>query len=398
MIETKPTKAQTNYRGLATASAIAALFAFALSMNVTPASINEIARYYHASGSMIGWIYRISMSGFFLAVLLSGRISDKYGKLPILLIGCIFMGIGAFLFGNTSSFHMVLFASLLMGIGGGSLEGTAMATVADLYSDSRRTAMLNATQVFYAVGAVVGPLAIARMLLVGSNWRFGYTITVVFSAVAALVTAVAISTRQEKPVAQEHSADWRRVIKNRLVLLLSLGIFLYVGAESGVSSWIAVYFKQSLNTSSAWAAASVSFFWVGIGIGRALTTWTSRRFSDYTIICASLIIAAIFQATLLFLHTPVPALISTLVCGFGMASVWPTILSCAGRAYPNESGTVFGIVVAAGSLGVVLFPPTIGQLADVIGWRSSLWMCFIALMINIVLFVGLRKSYGRRGV
>jgi len=388
------TKTTTGFRRLATASAFASLFVFALSNTVTPASLYEIGRFYHASDSQLSWLFRIPMMGFFVAVLLAGRYADKRGKMPMLTVGCAFIAVGAGLFAAAQSFIVAVIGALLMGMGGGFSECAAMAAVADLYDSSKRTAMLNGAQISFAVGAVAAPLAIAKLLHSGMDWRLGYIGTAIFCVVGAVLAGSAWSARQEKPQAQEHHGDWRHLVKDRMVLLLSLGILLYVGAESGQGSWIALYFKKGLQAAGPVAAASVAFFWAGIGAGRFAATWTSRRLSNYALICISLAFAAICQAALLVVHSPVVGLATVPLLGFGLAPVWPTILSCAGDEHPMQSGTVFGIVVAAGSLGAAIFPPTVGQVADAVGLRHALWICFILLAVNFGVF--LRLWIGKR--
>ena len=397
MVEKEQIEVENGFRRLATAAAFAGLFAYAVVMTVIPASINEIGRFYHAKPSLLGWLFRVMAIGFFAAILVGGRYSDKRGKALVLLVGCAFMSVGAYLFALASNFGIALAAIALLGIGGGFSEGIAMAIVSDLYGERRRTAMLNWAQMVFALGAIAAPLAVARLIGAGMRWQLGFVGTAVICAAAGLTTLAVVVANGEKPLsAHVEDLGWREIAQDRLVLWLSLGILLYVGAECGQANWLAAYFEGDIGSTAALAASSVAFFWIGISSGRAVAAWMSKRVSDFALICWALGLGAVCQTALLLMHSSMPALAATFILGFCLAPVWPTILSTAGAAHPRQSGTVFGIIIAAGALGGAIFPPSIGWLADSLGMRASLWICVVLLIANLGLFLRLRSRTQER--
>lgn len=376
------------FRRLAAASAFAGLFAFALTVTVTPSALNQIKHLYHKTDAQVGWVFPLSMAGFFACVLLGGHYSDERGKLPVILLGCTMMAVGSFLFAGASTYPVALAAMLVMGCGGGFAEGIAMAIVADVFAPDRRTSMMNCAQIFFAAGAVMGPLFVSWLLAAGPNWKWAYTATAGACVIAALISLAAAAKREERPLThEENDGDWKTLIKDRSVLVLAFGILLYVSAEAGQAGWLAPYFRDSLGASKPAAAATVALFWSGIGLGRLTATWTSRHLSDYAIICLSLAFAAICQTALLIFSTPIPAMIMLPLLGFGLAPVWPTIVSSASAVHPRQSGAVLGIVVAAGAIGAGVVPPAIGLAADIIGLRHALWVCVALLVVNLAMFV-----------
>lgn len=384
------------FRRYAAAAAFASLFAFALSVTVLPAAANEvIAQICHGSNALFGWIYPVWTVGFFICVLIGGRYADKRGKLPVMFAGCLLMGAGAYLFARAPGYYVALAAVLVMGAGGAFTEAISMALVADVFG-TRRTAMLNIAQLLFATGAVIGPLATASMLAQHVDWRWAFIGTAAVCLLAAVVCLVSAARREERPLAHQHEGDWRKLIRDRLILLFSLGILLYVAAETGQASWLAVYFKQHLKSQGQIAASTVAIFWAGIGVGRGTAAWLSRHVSDYSLICWSLGLAALLEAALLLSPSPGLALASVVLLGFSLGPVWPTIISRAGAAHPMESGVVVAIVVSAGGLGAALLPPAIGQVADAMGLWPALWMCFVCSAVNFVLFFRLwRRTRAR---
>ena len=234
MSQQGPITQNTRFRRLATAAAIASLFSFAALLFITPACNNEISTYYKASLSQLSWLPLAMTGGFFVAVLWAGGYSDRHGKLPTVAMGCTATCAGSLLFFQTTEFSVAVAAVMLIGIGGGLSEGTAMALICDLYGDSRRTAMANLSQAVFSLGAVGSPLMAGCLIRMGVNWRYGYVATAAVCAASAALALGALAMRVEKPVGvREGPSQWRALLSDRLVLLMGIGILLYVGAELG---------------------------------------------------------------------------------------------------------------------------------------------------------------------
>ncbi len=384
-------KKSNRFRRLATAAAFASLFSYAATLFVTPASNNEIARTYSASLAMLARLALAIMVGFLSAVLFAGWYSDRRGKLPVIFAGCISMTLGLTIFGSAPSFDLLTIASFLMGLGGGLSESTCMALVADLYHESRRTAMANLSQASFGVGAVVSPLVVGWLLRSGINFRIGYFGTALVCAVSAAIAFAALSMRCEIPrVDNNTNTRWKSLIGDSLVMMLALGIMLYVGAEIGQSQWLAVYFRQNLGAKSELAAWSLSFMWFGILTGRVAGALVSKLISEIVLIRLCLIFSALSQSVLLLTNSPVCGLVFVFFLGFFLGPVFPTIVSCASGAHPLQSGTITSIVVAAGALGAAIFPPAIGWAADFIGLKTALWTCMAILLIDAGMFFAMR--------
>jgi fucose permease len=359
---------------------------------VTSAAINQVGRFYHATPASLGWLFRLLMISFFVGVAVAGRYGDRYGKLWAIWPGCIAMTLGLIAFIATPRYDIAMLSTLLMGLGGGASEGSAMALMADLYSGSQRTRMANWSQAAFSFGAIACPLGIGLLLRYDIDWRVGYLGAAVFCAITAILTLAAMVSGKERIIhpTSEH-AGLKMLLSDRLVLVLAISIMLYVGAETGTSNWLAVYFRHDLGSAAALAAWSLSFFWLGISLGRVMAGWASRCVREVSLIRGCLVAAAVFQALLLLVHTPMSGVAAVFLLGLFLGPIYPTIASCSGGAYPRQSGAVLGIVVAAGSMGGAIFPPTIGLIADHTGMRLALWVSFVVILLNLCALLLLRR-------
>ncbi|MDH7602384.1 MAG: MFS transporter [Armatimonadota bacterium] len=376
----------TRFRpALASAAAFASLLCYALVLLITPACNNEIAAEYQLSLGRLGQLSLATMLGFFATVIPAGFLSDRWGKLPLMSLGCASMAVGAAAFVLTHDFRWLIVGSALFGIGGGFSEATSMALLADVYEGPRRSAVMNLAQAMFGIGAVVAPLGIGWILRAGANWRTGYLGAAAFCSLGLLLNVLALALHRE---ARLHNADDKplalSIVSDGTVWLLAVAIFLYVGAEIGQSTWLSVYFKRCLGAGSSLAASSPSFMWLGIGVGRLLAACILHRVSEVPFVRVVLISAAISQAALIVLKTPLSGAAAAFALGVFLGPVFPTIVSRANSAYPEATGSVSSVVMAAGSLGAAVFPPLIGLSADYLGLAKALWICFILLFLDFL--------------
>lgn len=383
---------EARFKALAAAGALASLLSYAAVITITPASINAIGRDYKVGPSGLALLFFVLMVGFLAAVLAAGRYSDSRGKLGPITLGCAAMTAGLLIFAAGRSFSSAAAGTLVMGFGGGACEGTSMALIGDIFSGRRRTSMINCSQAVFGVGAVLSPVAVAALIGADMSWRFGYVAVAAVCALSGIISIRALLMRREVPVSSDGSGHgWRELMSNPLVWSLSFGILLYVGAECGQANWLAKYFRGHLRAQEWFAASSVACFWLGITVGRLLAAAVAHKMSEVVLIRWSLGLAATSQATLLLSPNPAAGMAATLALGLFLGPVFPTIVSIASAAYPASSGTITGVVVAFGAVGAAIFPPGIGVLADAVGMHPALWVCFVISVMNLAIFLKLRK-------
>ena len=119
----------------------------------------------------------------------------------------------------------------------------------------------------FAIGAIVGPLAVGLMLQSGVDWTVVYRgIAVIFALLFVLMAFVALPPAQPRAVGQEEAPE--RLSANPAYWLSFFALFLYLGVELGVSNWVAEYFVAVFAYSPDASAMLVSLFWIGLLAGR----------------------------------------------------------------------------------------------------------------------------------
>jgi MFS family permease len=171
--------------------------------------------------------------------------------------------------------------------------------------------------------------------------------------------------------------------------LLGFGFIAFCAflSEGAMADWSAVYLRDTLGTSAAFAAVGYAAFSLTMTVGRftgdALVTWLGPvRTVRYGGLLAGLGLGAA-----LLLGSPVFTLIGFACVGLGLAAIAPLVFSAAGRTPGVSSGTAIAAVATMGYTGFLAGPPLIGLIAEGVTMRIALGI--VALLgLGIALLSG----------
>jgi len=273
---------------------------------------------------------------------------------------------------------------LILGIAEGTLDVGGNTLLVWVHGD-KVGPFMNGLHFFFGVGAFLSPIIIAQAVLMSGDITWAYW------ALALLVLPMVIwILRLPSPSPQVASRDGSvGQIDDRLVMLIALFFFLYVGAEVSFGGWIFTYAIGLDLTNETSAAYLTSAFWGALTIGRLLAIPIAASFRPRTILFSDLVGCLVCIGIILYWSNSLTATwIGTIGIGFSMASVFPTIISLAERRM-TITGRVMGWFFVGASAGAMLLPWLIGQFFESIGPRVTMSILWIDLALALIVFAGL---------
>ncbi|HEX6492004.1 MAG TPA: MFS transporter, partial [Candidatus Dormibacteraeota bacterium] len=143
------------------------------------------------------------LCGYVVALPLLGRLSDVYGRRPVLL-GCLAVfALGSVVTASAHALGVVVAGRTLQGLGGGGLVPVTLALVADTWPPHRRGLPLGVIGAVQELGSVIGPLYGAAIVAV-STWRTIFWVNLPVAAVALVLIAVAKPVTDFRPAKMDY--------------------------------------------------------------------------------------------------------------------------------------------------------------------------------------------------
>lgn len=325
-----------------------------------------------------GDIFVALFFGVFLSTIIAGPTIDSFGNKVVLVTSSILVAAGLSSVAIARSFTPAMAASLLLGFGGGGLNTSANALVADLFPQNRGP-RLSVVQAFYGVGALMVPLMAASVLTI-SQLLYG-------SASLALVCAIACAFLAFPPPGGADGFSLLASIKAvRIPGVLAFGVLLFCesGNESVVGGWTSTY-AGTIDASPSAATWILTGYWVAFTLTRFLGAKILAYVAKPRVVVASAIGSAIGAATILASTSIAMLSAGAVMIGISFASIYPATLAIAADRYQRVAGTIFGLLFAIGLCGGMLFPWLVGHLSQAVSMRAGLVVPLAgALVISIL--------------
>ena len=342
--------------------------------------------------------------GYFGATFASGFVVRRIGLRVTAVVGLVLIAGALALFGATPSLPANVLLHGLVGVGSGCVEVVINYGAVRMERDGR-SQLMNLLHAAFSVGGMLGPLAAARLLDVGAPWQTVFRIIAAGTALAAIWLALLPFHRLDEspaPTRRSRAASANAVRPAKLpfdrvlVALCVALLFIYVGAEVGVSGWIGEYFVSVLGRSPAQGANLVTLFWGGILAGRLLLAFCYTGRQSALAILALAGVAAGGLIVAVAAAGPIAAAAGFVAAGFGFSSIYPLVMSIVGSYVPARGqSVVVGFASSGGGIGSLVFPFLVAAVAQHTGIRRGfLLYVALALLLMVLAFAAMLRTRG----
>ena len=331
-----------------------------------------------------GTLFSILPLGILTGSLLFGPIVDKYGYKILLTVSCIFMFMGFEGIAYAHSTGLLKICIYFFGLGGGAVNGSTNALVADI-SDKDKGANLSLLGVFFGIGALGMPL-------ISGILENKFTFEVILSAIGIITLAAGVfftlikfpppKQTQGFPIAKSVA-----LIKDKVLILIAFFLFFQSGFEGIINNWTTTFLIKQQSIQQSYSLYALSAFVVGMILMRLLNGSILRSVSIKKVMGSSFLLILL---GLLLLKTGNSFLISVtglIMLGAGLASGFPVMLGFVGNLYSELSGTAFSLVLFIALFGNTLVNYGMGLVAQNFGVQHLITFAFAETIIMIGLFI-----------
>ncbi|MGW7295053.1 MFS transporter [Streptomyces xiamenensis] len=337
-------------------------------------------------------IFATYMAGLITSLLISGNLSDRIGRRPVLLPAIALALLACLVFATARSVPALLAGRLLTGLAIGAIVSAGMAAVTDIAGDQRRRLAALLASSGMVLGAGTGPL-LAGVL---SEYAPGPTHTVFAVEAALLGTALLVVLRMPLPPVHPTTAPgrWIRVPSvprpNRRQLLLGIAVFAPgITSTSFVLALGPTLLSGLLGNTSRVLAGAMAFamFFMGTVAQFAAVRWSVRRILLTGV--AALLLGLATLAGAVPATSEAALMTAALLLGAGQGLGQLGGLSLLNSSVPTTRlAEANAALNTAGYLLAGALPVATGYLSDAVGLAPAT-TAFTTLMAVLVLAGGL---------
>ena len=333
--------------------------------------------------------------------LLSARLIHRFGTGLVTAASTLLTVFAIFGFSLSPSLLWLCLFAVPLGLGAGAIDSGLNSYVALHYQASHMSFL----HCFYGIGISLSPYLMSLALSDQNNWRHGYRVMglvqagIAVLALAALplwkkAAASPLATRVEEARPLSFAAI-AKMPAARMVWLVFIGS---CAIENLCGIWGSTFLVSAKGLSASQAAQMITFYYVGMALGRFVSGLLAKRVSAWRLIHIGqgVVLAAIL---LLMLPLPGPAAgVGLFIIGFGNGPLFPNLVHLTPRNFGQDiAPSVMGTQMAASYVGIMAVPPLFSLLAQAAGLSLFPYVLLLLFAVMAAATFGLVRLLKKQG-
>lgn len=353
-----------------------------------------IVRQYSEQALMVAMIPVLYATAQFFAAPLLGKLSDRFGRRPVILYSISASAFGYFLFGIGGALWVLFLSRVIDGFGAGSAS-TAGAYVADITPPQDRARNYGLLGLAFGLGFIIGPAlggVLSQISLDAPVFTAG-ALSLLAAVVGFFILPESLP-REKRETAPLQLADLnpfasifamlRRPVVGGLLIVQCLFFFVF----NGNNNMLPVFMIEKFNTQP-WQVAMlfatggiVMAVMQGALVGPLVKRFGEKPLATHSLILQALAAVGMVTVPAMWMLYPVVVLNNT-----GTGLVWPTLgAMLANSVAAEEQGRMSGVSTALGSLMSIFGPLWAGTAYDRIAPGAPFWIgAFIFVLASLLL-------------
>jgi fucose permease len=359
--------------------------------NIRGALVPSIRTDFNVDYTSIGNMLLVSGLGYIATTLIGGIVAEKYGQR--LVVGAGMLCIAVSVLGISYSYNYIVFLIFMFilnfGFGAVAIGANTLAPAIFL---KKQALMMNLMHFFYGVGAILGPGYAGKLL----NYRIAWRNIYLYSLLGVIFIAIIFKASRfpvVKKVQDQNKRTFSSVVKDKRIVLFSIGLGFYVACEVGIASWLPNFLMEVHGFDKFSSSLYLSWFFLLFTLGRLFGGFIVERLGYIRATLSFMILAlSIFSAGLL-LGNQYVFLIS--LSGLFFSITFPTVIAILMGEYKQGTSSVIGFAVTIASTINMIGNWTMGKVSDIgVSFGFSLIIVYFIIAIALIFTATkMKKAY-----
>jgi MFS family permease len=352
---------------------VVAFAVFGVLWGAWQAVLPDLAGNYDLSSGPLGAMLTAGFAVALPAMLLTGRLVDRFGIAWGIGVPALAMALGLMLIGSLPPVPLLVIGVMLFSSGSGgfdvAINGAAMGDA--VWRGPSRLTLLHAG---FSGGGVLGAVGGGALIGAGVDFQIVYPLVAVAVLGAVAMTA---SSRWSNASTGESVPPAIALAMLPLAALAGLAFL----AEGSMETWSAIYLRDVLGAGAFVGALGPGAFHAAMLAGRLIGAGVAGSLGAATTLLVAGSMTVVGMAVALVVPVPLLALPGMALAALGASFVVPVVVSLAAGRAGRHAGSAASYVLTLGYAGFLVGPSLVGMLGELAGLRVALAVVPVAALV-----------------
>jgi MFS family permease len=333
-------------------------------------NMDSLTKQWNTDSAGISYIIAAIGVGKLLTYAAAGRLSDRFGRKPLIIFSSLMMGIFLFCVPLAPSYQIAILLAFLAGVGNSAMDAGSYPGLIEVFPKSAGSASVM-VKAFMASGTALLPFMILFFANRDMFYGFSFFVPAVLYLLAMLFLLPASfpNHRTVQPSAsKQDSGEGKRFISEPIfskegLALVVIG-FTSTGLFTVAQIWLPSYGEEVLGLSTASSIKLLSYYSIGSLLSvLTLAVVLKKLVRPVTVIVIYPIITFMAIITILTIKIPSVAIVAAFFIGLSTAGIFQLAIAIITELFWKKKGRVTGIIATAAGLAAVVMPIATGLLS-----------------------------------
>ena len=333
-------------------------------------NMGSLTEQWNTDSAGISYIIAAIGIGKLLTYAVAGRLSDRFGRKPLIIFASLTMGIFLFCVPLAPSYQIAFLLALLAGVGNSAMDAGSYPGLIEVFPKAAGSASVM-VKAFMSAGTALLPFMI--LFFANREMFYGYAFFIpaalYFVAMLFLLMASFPSHRTIPPrTVKQGSSKGKQFISEPVFSKEGLALVLIGFTSTGLFTvaqiWLPSYGEEVLGLSTASAIKLLSYYSIGALLSvLTLAVVLKKLIRPVTIIVIYPLITLVSIIMILTIKIPSVAIVAAFFIGLSTAGIFQLAIAIMTELFWQKKGRVTGIVATAAGLAAVVMPLLTGLLS-----------------------------------